>query len=64
MALTGVSLKTTVVSKGGQVRRIVSHDDDVPALYAVDVVLGAAAGSNVFRIAVGDVAHEVAITGR
>jgi subtilisin family serine protease len=51
------------VSGGGLVRQIASHDTDIPGLFGLDVQLGAAAGVNVFRIQVGDISIDVAISG-
>ena len=48
---------------GGAIRGIVSHDDEVPGMFGLDVQLGIAAGQNVFVIQIGDVSVQVSITG-
>lgn len=54
----------TVVSGGGTVTGLHSHDSDVPGLIGVDVQLGLISGSNVFQIDAGSASIRVAITGR
>ena len=48
---------------GGSIRGVVSHDDQIPGLFGIDVQLGPTAGQNVFVIQIGDVSVQVSITG-
>ncbi len=56
--------EVTVVSGGGSVRAVTSLDNQVPGMFSVDVVLGPAAGTNVFRIQSGSVTTDITITGQ
>lgn len=56
-------LRVTVVSGDGSVESVASRDSEAPGLYSVHVVLGPAAGDNVFRIQAGEIYRDVTITG-
>lgn len=53
----------TVVSGGGRVLNVSSDDLILPGSYLVDVLLGANAGDNVFRIQVSEITKDVTIQG-
>ena len=61
--LTGTTPTVSVVSGGGSVLRVYSRDAVFPGVFAADVRLGPAAGTNVFRVQVGDLTRDVTITG-
>jgi subtilisin family serine protease len=62
--LTDLQPQVNVLSGGGTVRGITSHDSDVPGVFGVDVQLGVSPGDNAFRIQAGSVVLDVSITGR
>jgi subtilisin family serine protease len=64
VALAGIQPDVSVVSGGGTVRAINSYDSDIPGLFGIDVQLGPAAGTNVFRIQAGNASLDITITGR
>jgi subtilisin family serine protease len=64
LALTDTQPKVSALSGGGNVLQVVSHDSDIPGVFGIDLQLGAAAGTNVFRIEAGDVVADVSISGR
>ena len=59
--LTDAQPQATAISGGGVVRAVSSYDSDVPGLFGIDVQLGPAAGTNVFRIQVGDITADITI---
>jgi hypothetical protein len=63
VALLNVGPVVTTESGGGLVKDVYSIDDLVPGAYAVDVSLGPTAGSNKFRLRVGDLWQDVTIQG-
>jgi minor extracellular serine protease Vpr len=64
VALPDVEPTVTVMSGGGTVRSIYSEDTDIPGAFGVDLRLGPTAGTNVFRIQVGDAYTDVTISGQ
>src|SRR5205085_1692784 len=64
ITVRGVTPKATVVSGGGSVQGIANEDSFYPGVYGLNVTLGAAAGSNVFHIAVGNVTQDVTIVSQ
>jgi minor extracellular serine protease Vpr len=63
VALLNVGPAVTTESGGGLVKDVYSIDALVPGAYAVDVSLGPTAGSNKFRLRVGDLWQDVTIQG-
>lgn len=61
--LTTANPNVVVVSGDGSVQSVNSQDDESPGLYSVNLRLGPATGSNVYRIEAGGVAITVSITG-
>lgn len=55
--------QASAITGGGSIRGIVSHDDEVPGMFGVDVQMGPTAGQNVFVLQIGDVSVQVSITG-
>ncbi|MCL5743662.1 MAG: S8 family serine peptidase, partial [Acidobacteria bacterium] len=63
VALVNVQPQVSVVSGGGAFRGINSRDSQVPGMFGIDVQMGDAAGTNVFRIQVGALSADVSIAG-
>ncbi len=53
----------TAVSGGGAVLRVTDYDLDVPGLYGVSVQMGTLAGTNTFRVTLGQASLDVQISG-
>jgi hypothetical protein len=53
----------TVLTGGGSVVGVYSYDAQVPGVFGIDVQLGFAPGTNVFRIQAGDVFVDITISG-
>jgi minor extracellular serine protease Vpr len=64
LALTDIAPTVTVTSGGGKVGPVNSYDSEVPGVFGIDVQLGLAAGTNVFRIQAGDAFVDLSVTGR
>lgn len=64
LPLTDIQPTVTVVSGGGRVRSTVSADQYYPGVYAVSVRTGTQAGSNVFRVQVGDLVKDVTLVSK
>jgi len=63
LSMASAQPQASVTVGSGAIRGIVSHDDEVPGMFGLDVQLGNAAGQNVFVIQIGDVSVQVSITG-
>ncbi|MEP6535141.1 MAG: S8 family serine peptidase [Bryobacteraceae bacterium] len=63
LSMADAKPQASVASGGGSIRGIVSHDDEVPGMFGLDVQLGNTAGQNVFVIQMGDVSVQVSIAG-
>ncbi|MEP7365823.1 MAG: S8 family serine peptidase [Acidobacteriota bacterium] len=63
VAITAVPPEVSVVTGDGVIRQLNKYDSDVPGLYSIHVVLGAAPGVNTFRIQAGAATRDVTITG-
>jgi minor extracellular serine protease Vpr len=63
VALAEVQPDISVVSGGGSVAGVTSHDNEVPGLFGLDVQLGFSRGANVFRIQAGEAVLDAYITG-
>lgn len=64
LPLAGAQPQATAVSGGGTVRSLVSHDDEVPGMFGINVQMGTAAGTNLFRVQIGDLTADVPISGQ
>jgi minor extracellular serine protease Vpr len=64
LVLADVLPEASVISGGGVVRRIVSHDTAVPGVFGLNVQIGTVPALNVFRIQAGTVFLDVTITGQ
>jgi hypothetical protein len=63
LSMADAQPQVTAIGGGGTVQRVVSHDDQIPGLFGINVQLGPTAGQNVFRIQVGDLSLDVIISG-
>jgi minor extracellular serine protease Vpr len=64
ITVPGMKPHATVVSGGGSVRGIVSDDSFLPGIFSLNVRLGPTAGSNVFRIQVGNLTQDVTVVSK
>jgi len=64
ITVPGVSPKATVVSGGGSVRSIVNDSSFYPGIFSLNVKLGPTAGSNVFRVQVGNLTQDVTLVSK
>jgi minor extracellular serine protease Vpr len=61
LPLTNVEPQAAAVSGGGAILGIVSHDSEVPGLFGIDARMGSTAGTDVFRIQIGNISLDVSI---
>jgi hypothetical protein len=64
ITVPGVKPHATTVSGGGTVSGVVSDDSFLPGVFSLNVRLGPKAGSNVFRIQVGNLTKDVTIVSQ
>jgi minor extracellular serine protease Vpr len=63
VAVTAIPPEVSVTAGEGVIRQLNRFDTQVPGLYSINVVLGAAPGANTFRIQAGAATRDVTITG-
>ena len=62
--MTDVVPTVTVVSGGGSVVGVVSHNSESPGAFGLNVRLGPIAGTNIFRITAGDVSIDIPLVSQ
>jgi hypothetical protein len=64
IVLPGIVPDVSVISGGGSVVSVIPRNDDSPGAFSLNVRLGTAAGTNVFRITAGGVSVDIPVVGQ